>query len=256
MNTWDYSKKESSKGIVIVIHGLNNNPSIMNEQVAILNDLGYHTLTLTLTGHHQNKPETKHNSSKKSWVKDLETAIGEAKNKYPNLKIYNLSFSMGCSITLNYLIEKNDNAFEKLIFFAPAIFLSTYSNLLRLFTPFSFFKFSLPSAIPEGLYAHKSTSVRALKGLQDCVDTISNNSSKIPKNPHVLVFNCPTDRLLNHKKLTAWVTENNLSNWQIIETRPKKGVHFSNHLFLSENHLGKQSYQQMRSIIQEFIGTG
>lgn len=251
---WKFTNKDISHGVFLLIHGLNNNPSVMDPQLALVNELGFHALVLTLTAHEKNDHESKHSASKDAWLLDLDQALTEVAAKYPDAALYNLSYSMGCTIALNYIAEKQKNPFKKLIFFGPAICLSPFSNLMRLLTPFRFLKFSVPSAIPEGLYAHKMTSIYSLKGLQDLLAGLNGfSNSPCAKNSSALIFSSPKDKLLDHKKLLHWIEKNNLINWKMMEVIPKKGVHFSDHLFLGEDQIEQPEFSEVRRAIKEFL---
>lgn len=225
----------------------------MDPQVELVNALGFHALVLTLTAHDKNDIKSKHSGSKTAWLSDVEQALSEIAHKYPNLSLYNLSFSMGCTIVLNYIIEKQNNPFKKLIFFGPAICLSNFSNIMRLLTPFRFLKFSIPSAIPEGLYAHKYTSAYSLKGLQDLLDNLKNFSNSPCKKSSALIFSSPIDKLLSHEKLLRWIEKNQLCNWKVVEVFPKKGVHISDHLFLGEDQIEQPEFSEIRETIRKYL---
>ncbi len=78
----------NSKGVpaavVIVTHGLNNRPEVMNSIINLLNERNYFVIRVAFEGHLEG--QSMENVTADAWLKDLESAYCIAKSKFADRK--------------------------------------------------------------------------------------------------------------------------------------------------------------------------
>lgn len=210
---WFLSPNEPAKGVVIVVHGLNNHPAVMDSLIQELNKAGLHALRVCLAGHCDDKPQN--SVRRKDWKGDIAEAVRLAKEKYPMLPLFNLSYSLGSAVTVAYLREQPARVFSRMVFLAPAITLRTYCGLMRPLLPLRALHLAFPSVIPKEFRAHDWNAVRMYNELFRVVDANNKSKQSVPSLiVPTLSITHEDDELIDGKQIIPWAAKRNLTNWR------------------------------------------
>ncbi|MFA5819305.1 MAG: alpha/beta hydrolase [Bacteroidales bacterium] len=129
------AETKPSKAITVVVHGLNNKPSIMKSICKMLSEHGSDVILIKLTGH-RNDPQNLANITRQIWLTDLLESHNYAKSLIESSEkkpLYFIGYSIGALINLD-LISSNPKLvhYDKMILFAPANATKWSTNLLKL----------------------------------------------------------------------------------------------------------------------------
>jgi len=211
------------KGIIVIVHGLNTNPSKMGDDnangtlVKLFLDEGYHVYRVILPGH-GGKIEEMQNINAQDWLNSALIQYREAaeiayKN---NIPIYLAAFSLGGLVYENLIHYEKDVKFAGIILFAPAIAIKGTARASIFFSDiFLAGSAIIKSRAPMEYRARKGASISAYNALFELEDALYKNEY-INCNVPTLVFIDPKDELINISKLHKAITNFNLSNWSVI----------------------------------------
>ena len=251
-------KLKKPKAIALVCHGLNLKPLKMSSITDLLNSQGVKTYLVSLTGHRGNQDEMRDVSSGK-WLKDLHGAYLLAKKKAEELKVpfYFVGYSLG-GVLNEMMMETQvlgEIKYDKVILFAPAISLRSYTYLILL-TKALGNRTILPS-IPVGDYrANKGTSVAAYDALFTYIGTLDSKEQYKNLNVPTLVFIDPKDELVSHSGLRNLIKSHNLSQWKLV-TLNKSGLakkgRKTYHIIIDKQSLGEDTWNKVKKTISDFL---
>ena len=205
-----------SKGVFLVVHGLNNTPDVMNELITVVNKAGFNAIRVELTGHESeeivNNPDFfEREISVESWLNDLDISVKQAKKLYPNSPISVLGFSLGGALLIRYLDLHPEFKIEKAIFIAPAIGLFKFTNLIRIFSPLQFIGVPSISLAPEGYRRHMFPSFKFYDGLFDVYRDVQKLSQvENLKSAKPTFIMAEEDELIDEYKVERWIKNNGI----------------------------------------------
>ena len=240
---WSKSESPTETGVAVVLRGLNNNLTVMQELVDTLNTNGIHVLRATLAGH---APEDnfRTRASKEAWLQDVGAALKSAHAEYPELPLYIVGYSLGALTTIAYLDRDPHHKIAGALYIAPAIALAPLGKPAYLARALQYLRLSVPSFTPKKYRAHRWTPMTAYAALTDLITDIT----KL-KNPQYL-NNIPTtialaknDRLVSYQSSRQWLKANHLKNWETLLLTPKNSP--QNHLLTLTPHLTPLSQKSL-----------
>ncbi len=247
--------KNKPLGVVILIHGLNNDPNLFLQLANVLAENSYHVALLSLSGHRQDE-DFQRSGSKANWLNDVEGACRLAGSKYPELPLYNVSFSLGSTLATHAADKPNAPCqFHKMVFFAPAFVLSGKIQLIRLLLPLKYFGLSIPSKNPKPYRAHDSTPLTAYSALFSLANSVRKISADSPLHKiDTLILLSQEDELISWDKLTQWLKRNSLNRWKLESVKPKASFEGSyEHLIVDEASLGSEEWKRVSEKILDFL---
>ena len=253
--TW-FLSAGNARGTVIILPGLNDKPETMFELADTLSRVGYNALVCAFAGQRPGEFFSEYSAEDfaAAWLADIDSAVSAAKTKFPELPLYNLSYSLGGAVTISYLERLPASPFKKLFFLAPAIRLNLRARALRLLLPFKIFNLSLPSLAPKQFRAHDYTSLRSYSALFGVIDSLQRSSfdaGKLNAIPAVIALS-PEDELVSENGIKDWLKEKDLSSWKLISLRPnpqQKGIY--KHQVFNEAGLGPEEWHRLLAMITE-----
>jgi len=239
---------EKSEYHGIFIHGLNNNPAIMNSLLSFFSDEYGSCSKLLLDGHWEksNRLSEFKECHLDRWIDNLDECFENARSKSPEKKIVLFSYSLGAVLALYYLMTRR-KVVEKMIFFAPAITLKKSSRIISLIPKWG--NISIPSFSPKKIRANNFTPKNAYTELFKMSDFCLLNSQNL-KNYRALVFIDPKDEMISYSDLNKLVTSEKLSNWKIEHVEKNSGYH---HLIVDRNFLNDREWNTIVDKIKRFI---
>ena len=243
------------RGVILVIHGMNNHAGMMDPLIRVVNGCGFVGARLTLAGH-DCIPSTKFDGSLNCWLDDVQCAYKNIVERYPNAKVSGLGFSLGGALLVASVDQNTAIRFEKLILLAPAIRLRWYLRLLQPFCFLARFKYSVPNFVPAAYRTYRFSPVTSYASTSDVVKGVT-----CLKNPDrfsatkVLLAMSPKDGLLHLSGMPNWLRTNHLAGWEleVLDARPEISKTL-NHLVVDQPTLGASEWQKLTKIIKQFLG--
>jgi hypothetical protein len=241
-------------GVVLVVHGLNNKPEVMDSLISVLVDNGFHSLRVSL---YQDASDGRSDPSEiaGSWRAILSDAYTTAQDRYPDLPKFALSYSLGALTTVSFLDGETAPTFDRMVLLAPPVSLTRSASLVRALTPLGRFNLALPSAAPKEIRARRGTPLSeyaAMLELGGEVDTLR-HPEKLGQIPTVVYLD-PDDELVGYAGVLDWIHRNGLGMWSTkgFKDRDPEGRTYS-HLMVLEKSLGLVAWTELtQSIVAHF----
>jgi len=253
-NIWIDSLQENTKGVFLILHGLNLKPSKMNTLAHYWSAEGYDVLRGTLSGHFGSKDEMLA-VTQLTWRRDVTNlvclALQKAENK--NVPLYFLGYSLGAATFLDTIkSQKTSNPFSKAILLAPAIRVKWYANLTKVVSFFSK-KIMIPSENLEDYRSQDGTSSAAYEALHSVIDNIESPFSHL--DIPTWIFLDPKDELISESGLADLTKEKELSLWSLHRISKTESSLSKNyyHLIIDPPTLGDKAFKDLASSMKSFI---
>ncbi|MCL1587396.1 MAG: lysophospholipase [Actinomycetia bacterium] len=241
---------ESGIGLVLVVHGLNNKPEVMDSLIGVLVDSGFHCMRVSL---YEDAPDGRADPSEitRAWRAILANAYATAQDRYPDLPRFALSYSLGALTTISFLDTETAPTFDRMVLLAPPVALTRSASLVRALTPLGRFNIALPSAAPKAIRARRGTPLSeyaAMLELVDKVDTLR-HPEKLGQIPTAIYLD-PDDELVGYAGVLDWIHRNGLEKWSPrgFKGRDPEGRTYS-HLMVLEKSLGSVAWTELTQYI-------
>ncbi|MBX2840654.1 MAG: lysophospholipase [Flammeovirgaceae bacterium] len=243
----------SPNSVTLVVHGLNNTASIMDDITQELNKNGSDVIQAQLKGHRMNGQAEMNKATVEDWFGDLEEAYEIVVNLSKNnddIPVYFVGFSLGGLLNLVSISKNEKIRYNKMLLFAPAVSLTFFSSavkLLRLLPS----KFLLPNITPKPFKANRFTSIKAYQNLLELIGTLQLKDLKELNVPTKIIID-PKDELVSLRGIRKLKGKSNLNNWEIILLKQSffKKIH---HLIVVKKYLSQNNWDKIRGIIRETI---
>lgn len=219
------------RGVVAVIHGLNNRAEAMDPVVRALTGGGFHALNFSL--HHR---PTRADDPAEDWLDIVRQGVNESRSRYPDLPLMNVSYSIGALLALKVLHLDQGVRFVSAVFLAPALALTAGSSLIRLLTPFSGFIKSLASSMPCELRSRAATPLREYRAVVRLIGEASALCAYAADIPVRIVMS-PADPLVSYRRISRFLERQQLTTWEVCPVAPdRRGM--DHHLLLGAAYVG------------------
>ena len=153
--------REKTKGVALVIHGLNLRPDKMQTIISVLAESGMDVLRLSLRGHGENYTHRADMDEEQArleafkavsfplWLNEAYLAYTQVREKAAQKKVplFFVGFSLGGLIGLDLFASQPEVYYDRMILFAPAIKLHSLHYLGRILSPMS--RLVIPSMAPD-----------------------------------------------------------------------------------------------------------
>ena len=247
-----------TKGVALVIHGLNLRPDKMGSIIARLTDAGVEALNLSLRGHgenfshadirdsHKARLESFKSVSYQLWLQETRAAYQVAKKRSAQLEVplFLVGFSLGGLMGTDLLVADPGVQFDRMVLFAPALKLHWKSNLIRVLSPFP--GLTIPSFTAASYQTNDGTPMAGYNALFESLKSVEANLG--PKaNIPTLVFIDKKDEMVSFSRLKNMVVEQKLDRWQfyIVQKESSKGPAKIHHLIIDEASTGEDVWREM-----------
>jgi len=239
------------RGVVLLVHGLNNSPGVMEPLAAFVRSQGFASGIVPLSGHEAASPRPV--DSPAVWLSDLAGAVREAERRYPGLPRFNISFSLGAAVTGAWLREVGHPPFERMVLLAPAFAPKGYTGLLRFFTWLRAFGVSLPSFVPREYRSSRFTPLAMYGALFDLIDVLSTQPPvDMMRAIPTLVVVPSGDEFISLNRLRRFIGDNRLTTWRF-EIIPPAETGLPHHLMLDEPSCGAAGWRRLTEMIGSFL---
>lgn len=258
------SRTKETRGIALVVHGLNLKPERMQSIIVELNDAGIDVLNLALRGHGNNYQKNMNLTADEARLESFRTVtynlwLNEIYNAYlkvreraskKNVPVFFIGYSLGGVMGCNLILLHPDISFDRLILFAPALNITVESYLLKALMPFP--GIVIDSLSPIYYRTNKGTPMAAYKALFEAVEHFNNNANYRLNKP-ALIFIDEKDEFVSCSKLNEIIAKCNLDNWQIHIVRKENDVggNISHHLIIDKDSVGGKIWKQISNAIKK-----
>lgn len=240
----------TARAVVVVTHGLNTKPDIMDELGGELvrDGLAWVRVSLYFDGLRSRMPP---HEVAEGWTAQVREGLLLAAREHPGVPIYALGFSTGAMATLTVDAETLSRV-ERMVLLAPPIALKPLARLVRPLTPLWRIGLGLPSAAPRAVRERWWTPFSeygALLGMHDRIRAIATDSPVRSIPTHVLVD--ARDELVSLEGVGSWVTEAGLERWRvgpIVDRNPRGRVY--RHLVVTSDALGDAGWRSLTGTVR------
>ncbi|MEX2334676.1 MAG: alpha/beta fold hydrolase [Pseudohongiella sp.] len=266
-----WRQHEDPAAVVMLVHGLNLDPAAMQDIQQLLFNADMDVLSLSLTGHAEALSDDArvlqfHEASFEDWQFDISRAVQAAALRATTLgrPLYLVGFSLGGLLSADYLLQMASGSddvatinVDRMVLLAPAISLKWSSYLLY---PLQIFPdMYLPSVAPTIYRANDYAPVSAYLALYEGVNRFNELAAEQAVNRQALnipalVFMHPRDELVSANGVRDFISEHQLSQWQLVEVEKSEGAgDVLDHLIIGPHSLGSDAWQLMSAQIAEFL---
>jgi esterase/lipase len=255
---WYNSKNSAAtRGVALVIHGLNLRPDKMESIIARLTQSNIEALNLSLRGHGENynhdggdRPKARLQSFQEAsyqlWMQETCDAYKVARHRSDQKKVplFLVGFSLGGLMGADLLVSTPEVEFDKMVLFAPALKMHLRNHLIKVLSPFP--KLNIPSFAHASYLANESTPMAGYNALFASLKHFEENKGSGLNIP-TLVFIDKKDELISYSKLKKMVTNENLDQWQfyMVQKEKTKTSTNINHLIIDAPSTGEKVWKEM-----------
>jgi esterase/lipase len=251
--------REETKGVALVIHGLNLRPDKMQTIISVLTESGIDVLRLSLRGHGENyahhagidedqaRLEAFKVVSFPLWMNEAYLAYTQVRKRAAQKKVplFFVGFSLGGLIGLDLFASQPEVYYERMVLFAPAIKLYSLHYLARILSPFS--RLVIPSLTPDSYLSNKKgTPVAAYNALFEGLQQLKKHVNRKINVPS-LIFIDKHDEFIPVRALKELIDEKKLDQWKlyIVEKEAVADQNTFHHHIIDESSTGKAVWQEM-----------
>lgn len=256
---WLYAD-QSPRGVVVVTHGFNLDPTVMTDMEEMLQATGMDVLSLSLAGHgahltgEQRLRQFEEVDSFAVWQGDIDSAVAEASGRAEelDLPLYLLGFSLGGLLSADYINRSGSSVVDRAVLLAPALSLRWTSWLLR---PLGVLpNFLLPNVGPDRYQANEYAPVSAYEALYSGVEQFREHVRPERINIPTLVLIDGSDELVSDGGLEAFIEEHELNRWQLRHVdKGEDAGDVLDHVIVDRNALGDAQWESLTKQIREFL---
>jgi esterase/lipase len=262
-------RTKTTRGVALVVHGLNLKPERMQSIIAELNDAGIDVLNLSLRGHGNNYLKNMNVSSDGArlesfrtvtyslWMDEIYKAylkVSERASK-KNVPAFFIGYSLGGLMGCDLILSHPDVSYDRMVLFAPALNMTVESYLLKALMPFP--NIVIDSLSPTSYRANEGTPMAAYKALFEAIEHFEKNANDKLNKP-TLIFIDEKDEFVSCSKLREMITERNLDHWRIhvVQKDNDAGEKISHHLIIDRDSVGQKMWKQIKDAIKEHLRVG
>ena len=251
---WFTPQTQKPRGVVLVIHGLNQRPSSMDALATYFASEGFYVHRLTLPGHNEPTTET---FDPVVWTEYVKKAYTDAHTRYPHLPTYVVGFSLGGILATKLADSVPQTEHPKaLILFAPALSLCTLPAIASALHLPPAVSWRTPNLAPRAYRRYPTTPAFWYSNTLELhreIQTVSNVS--VMKNIPTLVFLNPRDELVSRRGIASWIDSNGLrQSWQEVVVNPTpEASDVAEHLIIDEHSLGASEWTRVKEEIHAFL---
>lgn len=254
-----WHRAEQPAAVVMVTHGFNLDPRVMEEMAVMLQESGLEVLRHSLTGHDMTLTQTERVArfarvEFSTWQRDMDEAVEVARARARELDkpLYLLGFSLGGLLSADLVNRRADVDVERAVLLAPALSLRWTSWLLR---PLGVLpNFLLPNVGPERYQANEYASVSAYEALYDGVEQFRQQADPGRLNIPALVLVHPMDELVSDSGLEDFIARRKLTQWELVRIdKSEDAASVLNHIIVDPKSMGDSAWRSLRRRLRQFL---
>ncbi len=255
-----------TRGVALVVHGLNLRPERMQPIIAELNDAGMDVLNVSLRGHGGNfvpnanvTPDEARLESFRGvtyglWLAEVHASYLKARERASrrNVPVFFIGYSLGGLLGCDLVLSQPDVHYERMALFAPALNVTVKSYLLKALMPFP--DMVIDSLSPRPYRTNQGTPMAAYKALFEAIDFF-HGSMNGKLNKPTIVFIDEEDEFISYSELKELTSRRNLDRWRIHTVRKDRDIRegVSHHLIIDEESVGEDMWKRIRSSLRNHL---
>lgn len=233
---------------ILLIHGLNNKTSILNDLKNSLESMGYQVTVLTLKGHEGEKGSKIKSAKSTDWINDFAEVWYKIKKSSINSKqkINIIAYSLGAVVTENFFLKHRQEAqwVESATYFAPAFFIKNSSKLFVRTLELLQLKFMV-SVTPKEYRANRFLPVSAYKALFELAD---NFKAALLDDKNFItfkrqIFMSKHDELVNFSQTKKYANDHHIAFQELKKAKDAKYKY--QHLIITIDDLGFNQWNEI-----------
>lgn len=246
--------------VVVLVHGFNLNPRVMNEMAAVLQAGNMDVLQVSLTGHRMSlSPEDRRDEFGAMegfhvWQANMDLAMSEAATRAASLALplHLVAFSMGGLLGVDYINRHETARVDRAVLLAPALSLRWTSWLLRPLGALP--DFLLPSLGPDRYKANQFVPVSAYEALYEGVAQLEEQARPERLDIPALVLVSRGDELVSGEGLEEFIARHGLDSWRLHHLDNSAGDdEVLEHVIVDRNSLGERAWESVTERILSFL---
>jgi alpha-beta hydrolase superfamily lysophospholipase len=253
---------ENSKGVALVIHGLNLKPDKMDSIITLLTQFDIDVLKMSLSGHGKNytpklhsgtgraRMETFKRVSFRLWREETYKAydIAEKMSREKSVPLFLVGYSLGGLMGVDLFATWSAAYFNRMVLLAPALNLHILYYAAKFLLPFP--KLVIPSFSPASYRANFGTPVAAYRALFETIEHLHQNMTSKLNVPTIVIID-PKDELVPYQRLEKTIKSRNFDHWKfhLLKKSVKDAKKIPHHLIIDESTAGNDSWNKMKHLI-------
>jgi len=232
------------RGVVVLLHGLNQNPLCWQDMIAFLNDRCLHVMCVRLSGHRGLPFEDMQEVTARKWLAEFRQAYDGAIVLSGTLPVYCLGYSMGALIAMIAQMRAGKPLFARQILLAPALVPKLYT---RLAVPIVKVVPLLPSKTLLKYTANsRGTSVAAYEAMFSLEYRLRTGRKQPFLDIPTKIIMHRRDELISFGGTGRFIERNSFTAWQLL-TLPDgatgtRGARSYRHLIIDREALGPENW--------------
>jgi len=242
----------AARGVVVLLHGLNQNPLCWQDMIAFLNDRYLHVMCVRLSGHRGLPFEDMQEVTARKWLAEFQQAYDRAIACSGTLPVYCLGYSMGALIAMIAQMRAGKPLFARQVLLAPALVPKLYT---RLAVPIVKVVPLLPSKTVLKYTANKrGTSVAAYEAMFSLEYRLRTGHKPPFLDIPTKIIMHRRDELISYGGTARFIERNSFMAWQLM-TLPGGangvgGARSYRHLVIDRESLGPENWDFVASEIR------
>jgi len=262
-------RTKKTKGVALVVHGLNLRPERMESIIVELNDEGIDVLNLSLRGHGNNYLKNVNISSDGArlesfrtvtyglWLDEIYEAYLKVRERASkkNVPVFLIGYSLGGLMGCDLILSHPDVLYDRMVLFAPAFNMTVESYLLKALTPFP--NIVIDSLSPISYRTNEGTPMAAYKALFEAIEHFEKNVNDKVNKPTLILID-EKDEFVSCARLKEMIARRNLDRWKIHIVQKDNDVRgkISHHLIIDRDSVGKEMWKQIKDAIKKHLSIG
>lgn len=241
------------RGVVLVVHGLNQRPSSLEPLASEFRAMGYHSYRLTLAGHeHEGGPVF----DQSVWENQLVRAYHSLRAQTGSLPVYLFGYSLGGLLVTQVLDSHPEIQPAGVILLAPALSLRLLPQSAYLLTILPPISLSVPNVAPPLYRRFASTPLFWYRNTINLYKETRalQQSARLSAIPTLIIAN-PRDELVSFTGLESWLKDNQLSDHWVLEAiRPASiDPQIPGHVVIDSRSLENTEWQRLLRVIRKVV---
>lgn len=256
-NKWYCTPSATARGVVVLVHGLNQHPASWKDMLPALNSWGYHVYLLCLKGHRGLTKNGMFHVNAEIWLQNFLDGYHEASSRFPLLPQLLVAYSLGALVAIVAQGKLARPLFERQVLLAPAIVTKPYTRLVLLISKFLPV---IPSSSPEYYRANKNgVSAAGYRALFELEQTLRKEQQyTFPPCP-TRIFMRSNDEFISYRGLKRLLLKKQVHAYQIRTVPVNSQKAFLppyNHLIIDRQGLSEHQWLWLMSQMQSFLEDG
>lgn len=236
------------RGRVLVAHGLNTRPSVMDPLIRHLCAAGLSCLRVSLHPSHTHRASAR--TVRHRWLATISEAHDRLVDASPSRPVHALGYSLGALVCVAHLASSGAR-FDRMVLLAPPFALTRTASTVRGLTPLAGTGLALPSAAPAEVRLRRATPLSEYAALLSLVSDLQQlpQAQRLRRIPTLVLVDA-ADELVSARGVEGWIAANGLTAWSIERMQERRATRRTcRHMVLTEETMGAPAWHAMTDAV-------